>query len=246
MRKWIVILSVCLVIFIAVATASASTGTYKGYSTVSITVNGQPLSGDVPAIVMDGRTLVPLRLVGEALGASITYQPSTKTVHIVDQAPDRPIEIETLPGFGGVAFKHIIEETLYLLKVNAPEYYNFVTQHISTIKQYNGRAFYVTPRKAPSTVYGSDEYLLRLFETEEPKGKINIWMASVLVHEAAHIMRNSNKELTTTPEIEEQFALDVQTRFLKAIDAPQDMIDYCTTAIETRWWEDPEYAKGIN
>src|SRR5687768_11564544 len=42
----------------------------------SARVNGQPVSLDVPAMIVRGRTLVPLRFVGEALGASVDWDPS--------------------------------------------------------------------------------------------------------------------------------------------------------------------------
>ncbi|NPV93108.1 MAG: ABC transporter substrate-binding protein [Firmicutes bacterium] len=61
--------------------------TYNGYPTVNVRINGYPVSGEVPAIVMDGRTLVPLRLVGEALGASVDWDSSTRTVRIISSHP---------------------------------------------------------------------------------------------------------------------------------------------------------------
>ncbi|RYD07051.1 hypothetical protein N752_00280 [Desulforamulus aquiferis] len=36
-------------------------------------VNGSKVTLDVPAKVLDSRTLVPLRFVGEALGADVNY-----------------------------------------------------------------------------------------------------------------------------------------------------------------------------
>lgn len=46
------------------------------------TVNGQPQSIDVPPYVIGGRTLVPLRFVAQALGASVNWNPSDNTVRI--------------------------------------------------------------------------------------------------------------------------------------------------------------------
>ncbi|MCL2201574.1 MAG: stalk domain-containing protein, partial [Oscillospiraceae bacterium] len=46
------------------------------------TVNGQTVTIDVPATAVDGRTLVPLRFVIEALGAPIVWEASTRTVII--------------------------------------------------------------------------------------------------------------------------------------------------------------------
>jgi len=64
------------------------TGT-KGDTTVVLplgsttpTVNGQTVTIDVPAMVQNGRTLVPLRFVAEALGVVVDWNPSTRTVTI--------------------------------------------------------------------------------------------------------------------------------------------------------------------
>lgn len=46
-------------------------------------INGQPKQLDVPAKVVLGRTLVPLRFIGEALGAQVNYNGVTQTVSIV-------------------------------------------------------------------------------------------------------------------------------------------------------------------
>ncbi|HWP97228.1 MAG TPA: stalk domain-containing protein [Syntrophomonadaceae bacterium] len=48
----------------------------------SILVDGQPTSMDTIAAIKDGRTLLPVRSVGEALGAQIGWDESTQTVSI--------------------------------------------------------------------------------------------------------------------------------------------------------------------
>ncbi|MEG6615159.1 phosphodiester glycosidase family protein [Peptococcaceae bacterium 1198_IL3148] len=45
-------------------------------------INDQVLVLDVPAKVVDGRTMVPLRFVGEAMGANVKWEADTKTVYI--------------------------------------------------------------------------------------------------------------------------------------------------------------------
>ena len=46
------------------------------------TVNGKIMPIDVPAKVKNGRTLVPLRFVGEALGATVHYDAANRTIKI--------------------------------------------------------------------------------------------------------------------------------------------------------------------
>lgn len=67
-----------------------SSDTYRGYPAVKVIVNGDELKNDIPAIVLDGRTLVPLRSVYEALGANVQWDPSTNTVYISFPAPGSP------------------------------------------------------------------------------------------------------------------------------------------------------------
>lgn len=48
----------------------------------SPTVNGKVVPIDVAAKVTSGRTLVPLRFVGEALGATVQYDAASRSVKI--------------------------------------------------------------------------------------------------------------------------------------------------------------------
>ena len=48
----------------------------------SPTVNGKVISIDQPGIIINGRTLVPLRFISETLGASVKWDGGTKTVTI--------------------------------------------------------------------------------------------------------------------------------------------------------------------
>lgn len=45
-------------------------------------MNGQPVNLDVPAKVVEGRTMVPLRFVGEALGCEVGWDGNTQTITI--------------------------------------------------------------------------------------------------------------------------------------------------------------------
>ncbi len=49
---------------------------------VDVKINGEIQTFDQPAILKDGRTLVPLRGVFEELGASVSWDSSTDTVHV--------------------------------------------------------------------------------------------------------------------------------------------------------------------
>lgn len=51
----------------------------------SATVNGQVVSLDAPALIIEGTTMVPLRFMGEALGAEVVYEavPATSNARLV-------------------------------------------------------------------------------------------------------------------------------------------------------------------
>jgi hypothetical protein len=49
--------------------------------------DGTPITLDVPAKIVNGRTLVPLRFVSEALGAKVAWDGNTQTVAIFSCTP---------------------------------------------------------------------------------------------------------------------------------------------------------------
>ncbi len=57
---------------------------YCGYSVcaddnIKVALNGQYLSFDVPPQIIDGRTMVPIRTIFEAMGATVSWNDATKT-----------------------------------------------------------------------------------------------------------------------------------------------------------------------
>lgn len=90
MRKKLLIATVLVVslIFILGVSGAAKPLYYKIYPTVNILVNGKeivPAAGDVPAFQIDGRTMVPIRLVAEALKADVKWDEQTRTVIITKE-----------------------------------------------------------------------------------------------------------------------------------------------------------------
>ena len=54
-------------------------------------VDGEPRTLDVPAMIVDGRTLIPLRFFSEALGAEVGWHQETRTVTVT--SPCRPMTV---------------------------------------------------------------------------------------------------------------------------------------------------------
>ncbi len=60
--------------------------------------NGVPVQLDVPAILINDRTMVPLRFVSECLGCQVNWDPETRTVEIIslqEQGPVAPGDEDT-------------------------------------------------------------------------------------------------------------------------------------------------------
>lgn len=69
-------------------------------SSPKVLLNGSMLSFDVPPVIEDGRTLVPLRTIFEALGSSVQWDESTQTV--IAKKEDTEIKL----AIGGQAYKN--------------------------------------------------------------------------------------------------------------------------------------------
>lgn len=53
---------------------------YYAPASASVTLNGQPLATSVPPTVQNGRTLVPMRDIFEALGATVVWSPADRSI----------------------------------------------------------------------------------------------------------------------------------------------------------------------
>jgi hypothetical protein len=74
---------VVLSLLITVVVSAESNSKYNGYDIVKVSVNNIDLNLDVPAIIMNGRTLLPIRKVAEAVNGIVTWDGSTKTASIL-------------------------------------------------------------------------------------------------------------------------------------------------------------------
>ena len=77
MKKTLAIILVLLVVFTISVPVSAFGAAAKE---ITVFVNGQQLVMDQPPIIEDGRTLVPLRAIFEALNVNVGWEKETQTV----------------------------------------------------------------------------------------------------------------------------------------------------------------------
>jgi endonuclease YncB( thermonuclease family) len=92
----------------------------------SPTVNGKVVPIDVPGKIKNGRTLVPLRFVGEALGATVDYNASNRSIKITSNNAvlANKMNATVISVVDGDTVKVRVngqEETIRLLLVDTPE-----------------------------------------------------------------------------------------------------------------------------
>lgn len=87
------------------AAGSAKWGTYSGYNVVKVMVNGKEVSADVPAVNLNGRTMVPLRAVTEAFGAKVDWDQDTYTASVHAALTVPPVSGQTSLLCGTIAWE---------------------------------------------------------------------------------------------------------------------------------------------
>jgi hypothetical protein len=65
-------------------------GVFKGYPVVSIVFDGRDVQSPVPAVILGGSTLAPLRAIGEALGWTVAFDPETYTAFVDTKGNHEP------------------------------------------------------------------------------------------------------------------------------------------------------------
>ncbi len=94
---WCVLLALCATVFAATPITATifdpATGEYTAYetTTVDLICDGAPLETDMPAILVDGRTMVPVRVISEQLGCAVVWKQDSQTVVI--QSGDSTIQL---------------------------------------------------------------------------------------------------------------------------------------------------------
>lgn len=85
MKKKLIILIILFLVLGAVTVygTNAINGYYKGNEIVNIKLDGQELDSSVPAVMLEGTTMVPLRAVGENLDVIVGWNGPERTVELI-------------------------------------------------------------------------------------------------------------------------------------------------------------------
>ncbi len=117
-------------------------------------INGQPTLMDVPALLVDGRTMVPLRFISQALGSQVSWDAASTTVQIASQPPYRLPPSQTYPPGAQPpappAVTATITGTLLSVKSDAP------TGEIQVLVDKTVQSFKVTPATTISRINVTD------------------------------------------------------------------------------------------
>ncbi len=76
-------LSVIAVLSTGIVFAASVNGDYKGFPITQVDINGVKVSTDVPGILFDSRTLLPVRAVAEAMNSVVRWDQKTMTAKII-------------------------------------------------------------------------------------------------------------------------------------------------------------------
>jgi hypothetical protein len=84
--KKILLVTIMFLLFAGVVSASTINGDYKGNPIVKVIFNGIKIDSEVPAIVIDGVTMIPLRAIADNMDSVVSWNADTYTVGIYQRS----------------------------------------------------------------------------------------------------------------------------------------------------------------
>ncbi|WP_051188317.1 copper amine oxidase N-terminal domain-containing protein [Brevibacillus thermoruber] len=120
MKKWVVA-ALC-----ASLAAAGGWALAKNTDTITLIVNGNKVETDVAPQIINGRVMVPVRAVSEAMGAEVAWDSEQKSVIV--RRPEGPKPIARLP---------LDQTTLYALKEKDGQYAPLLVEHKGQFKLAN-------------------------------------------------------------------------------------------------------------
>lgn len=84
-KLWVAL--VALAALLVGGVASAATPLFRGFRTVRVVLEGKEIQADVPGVILEGRTVLPVRALAEALGLKVSWDEATSTVTLERQSP---------------------------------------------------------------------------------------------------------------------------------------------------------------
>jgi hypothetical protein len=176
-----------LVAFVLLLTCAGSSAS----NNIGLYVNGTQLSPDVPPQIINGRTMVPIRFVAEALGTQVTWNETTNSVLIDNKKP-----ASTLPIIEGTdEFREIIEDVLNLAKEKDDALYNWYISNTNKIEiGYVGDAAAMNTINyfTGQTTITFDKDYFDIVKAKYSKRDLILLHAGILAHECEHTAHYNN------------------------------------------------------
>lgn len=103
-RKWLIVIG-------TVTSAIALVTVSFAKSPIKLNVNGKEITPDVPPQIINGRTMVPVRSVAEALGADVLWDEENRTVIVTSTKNSEELEKDLISSYLRTADtpKHFVE-----------------------------------------------------------------------------------------------------------------------------------------
>lgn len=196
---------------------------------VKIVVDGIPLKPDVPARIIDGRTMVPARFVAEALGAWVNWNPATQTVE-VDSMPWAKLQVTGRP-----EFKAALQRALDFIREKAPDTYRDVTKAVHLVIEG-----YTNDPSAIAEAIPEKRALVVNWGRYANDPDIHRHLITTLVHETEHVhqyLRDPKAWYKSSLEQLEGEALEAEIAFWKKVGGAEDFLRRLEARRGTRWWE---------
>lgn len=114
MKRVIMILAAIAILSTGAIFAANVNGNYKGFPIANVNINGVKITSDVPAILFDSRTLLPVRAVTEAMNSVVQWDQRTQTAIIMK------------PSINMIFIGDLIEEEDGLTIKGAGSYFNTI------------------------------------------------------------------------------------------------------------------------
>lgn len=190
-KKIFLILIVLTLLFIGGSTSASEN--------INIIVNGVFIQPDTPPQIINGRTMVPIRFVAEALGANVTWDENRQSVII----ESRKSETKSPEIVGPPEFVEIIQGVLDLAKQKDQKLYDFYITNSDRIELgYVGKyvAMNTIDPSTKETVIVFDEQPFNLAKAKYSKQDLIMFHVAILAHESAHTIFNSDHIYTHDDE----------------------------------------------
>lgn len=216
---------------------------------IRLIINGQQVYTDVPPQIVNGTTLVPIRIISETLGAKVNWDGNTQTVTV--DMPQYTPEVQTVEYYWNVyssnienvqepklddsvslELKTLLSEAYTLLQQKDPQVYKFVCAYIPEIQEapLDKSIAAVTDTGTRTVTFNSNNTK----QVVDFSGTLGAeYIAVTLAHEAYHESSLCSGTYNTTVDNKtiEALAYTFEYGVAKQLGVPQDLLNWIKTQI---------------